>query len=153
MNKQMEQTMEVPTSREAPEVTEPEVAEPEATEPEVTPETPAPKRRGRPQGSKNRAPDVYTALLDRMTQLEQTFKEARPDTGGTPETPLSSPKLEGQPRPRQSRQPRQPRQPPQPRESPPPPLSATDQLMEGLRLASEQRRRQQLDFYASFLPH
>ena len=139
MNKQMEQTMEVPT-------TEPEVTEPEATEPEVTPEAPAPKRRGRPQGSKNRAPDVYTALLDRMGQLEETFRQARPDTGGTPETPLTSPKLERKPRPRQPRQ----RQPPEPH---PPPLSATDQLMEGLRHASEQRRRQQLDFYASFLPH
>ena len=138
--------MEVPTI-------EPEVTEPEATEPEVTPEAPeapAPKKRGRPQGSKNKAPDMYTALLERMGQLEETFRQARPDTGGTPETPLTSPKLERKPRPRQ---PRQPRQPPEPREPPPPPLSATDQLMEGLRHASEQRRRHQLDFYASFLPH
>jgi hypothetical protein len=131
--------MEIPTKE--PEVTELEVMEPE---------TPAPKRRGRPQGSKNKAPDVYMALLERMGQLEETFKEARPDTGGTPETPPQPPKLERQPRP--PRQPRQPRQPPEPREPPPPPLSTTDQLMEGLRHASEQRRRQQLDFYASFLP-
>ena len=49
----------------------------------------AAKKRGRPAGSKNRAPDVYTALLDRMTQLEETLtRRPQPppgDTGGTPE--------------------------------------------------------------------
>ena len=44
----------------------------------------AAKKRGRPAGSK----DVYTALLDRMTQLEETLTRRPPpqsSTGGTPE--------------------------------------------------------------------
>jgi hypothetical protein len=129
----------VETPEEAPEETE-ETEETE--EPEVTP---TPKKRGRPSGSKNRAPDVYTALLDRMSQLEETFK-SRPDssTGGTLETPKKVAK------PRQPRQPRQPQVAPAPV---PPPASAAELLMESLHQARDERRQRQMDFYASFLPN
>ena len=110
------------------------------SEPQEEELTPAPKKRGRPAGSKNKAPDVYTALLDRMTQLEETFKSRPSSTGGTVETP---------PKPRKPRQPREPREPRQPA---PPPPSASDLLMESLHQAREERRQRQLDFYASFLP-
>ena len=123
------------------ETPEEEPEEPE--EPEETPVTPAPKKRGRPTGSKNKAPDVYTALLERMGQLEETFK-SRPEssTGGTPETP------------KKVARPRQPRQRPQPQEAPaPPPASAAELLMESLHQAREERRQRQMDFYATFLPN
>jgi hypothetical protein len=126
----------VETPEEAPEETE------ETEEPEVTP---TPKKRGRPAGSKNRAPDVYTARLDRMSQLEETFK-SRPasSTGGTLETP---PKVT---KPRQPRQPRQPQVAPPPA---PPPASAAELLMESLQQARDERRQRQMDFYATFLPN
>ena len=64
----------------------------------------AAKKRGRPAGSKNRAPDVYTALLDRMTQLEETLTRRPPppqsSTGGTPEDPPTATKPKRQARPR-----------------------------------------------------
>ena len=103
--------------------------------------TPTPKKRGRPAGSKNKAPDVYTALLERMGQLEETFKSR----------PAESPPLET---PKKVARPRQPRQRPQPQEAPaPPPASAAELLMESLHQAREERRQRQMDFYATFLPN
>ena len=49
-----------------------------------------PRNAGVRHGSDNTAPDVYAALLERMTQLEQTLTRPPPpesSTGGTPETP------------------------------------------------------------------
>ena len=66
----------------------PTVEETEDSEEPVT--TPAPKKkRGRPQGSKNKAPDVYAAILERMTKLEENMARPAPQssTGGSPETP------------------------------------------------------------------
>ena len=59
---------------------EEEVEEEEEEEEEAVAEAPqvVVKKRGRPAGSKNRAPDVYTALLDRMTQLEETLTRRPP---------------------------------------------------------------------------
>ena len=51
----------------------PAMAEEEDEEEDAAPVvvTPAVKKRGRPSGSKNRAPDIYTTLLDRMSQMEE----------------------------------------------------------------------------------
>ena len=121
-----------------------EIPEEEGAETPEEPVTPAPKKRGRPTGSRNKAPDVYTALLDRMSQLEETFK-SRPEssTGGTLETPKKVAK---------PRQPRQPRAQPQEAQAPPP-ASAAELLMESLHLAREERRQRQMNFYATFLPN
>ena len=81
-----------------------EEEEEEAAEaPPVVVAAAAAKKRGRPAGSKNRAPDVYTALLDRMTQLEETLTRRPPQssTGGTPEDPppvATKPKRQARPR-------------------------------------------------------
>ena len=57
--------------------------------------TPAPKKRGRPAGSKGKAPDVYAALLERMTQLEQPM--SRPSVAPDPETPPPLTRPRGKP--------------------------------------------------------
>jgi hypothetical protein len=107
----------------------------------------AAKKRGRPAGSKNRAPDVYTALLDRMTQLEETLTRRPPpqsSTGGTPEDPppAVATKPKRQARPRRA-----------PVEAPAPPAtSQVDKLMSQITQAREERRQKQLKFYATFLP-
>jgi hypothetical protein len=101
----------------------------------------AAKKRGRPAGSKNRAPDVYTALLDRMTQLEETLTRQPPEssTGGTPEEPpVTRPKRQARPRRVAV-------------EAPPPAMSQVDLLMDQISQAREARRQQQLNFYATFL--
>ena len=115
----------------------------EEAEEEVAPVvvTPAPKaKRGRPSGSKNRAPDD-TALLDRMTQLEETInrRSSESSTGGTIEPPpLTKPK-------RQAR-PRAPEIAPAPIQ-----ISQVDLLMEQTAQSREARRQRQLDFYNTFL--
>ena len=101
----------------------------------------AAKKRGRPAGSKNRAPDVYTALLDRMTQLEENMTRRPPEssTGGSPETPpATKPKRQARPR--------------RVAVEAPPPTSQVDLLMDQITQAREARRQQQLNFYATFLP-
>ena len=107
----------------------------------------AAKKRGRPAGSKNRAPDVYTALLDRMTQLEETLTRRPPppqsSTGGTPE---ETPPVATKPK-RQARQRRVAVEAPAP-----PATSQVDLLMDQISQAREARRQQQLNFYATFLP-
>jgi hypothetical protein len=89
----------------------------------------AAKKRGRPAGSKNRAPDVYTALLDRMTQLEETLTRRTPEssTGGTPEEPPAT-----QPK-------RQVRPTRVAVEAPPPATSQVDLLMDQISQAREAR--------------
>jgi hypothetical protein len=118
--------------------------EEEEEEEEAVAEAPPPvlpKKRGRPAGSKNRAPDVYTALLDRMTQLEETLTRRPPSsTGGTPEDPPPTTKPKRQARPRRA-----------PAEAPPA-TSQVDLLMDQITQAREARRQQQLNFYATFLP-
>ena len=106
----------------------------------------AAKKRGRPAGSKNRAPDVYTALLDRMTQLEETLTRRPPppqsSTGGTPEDPppvATKPKRQARPR--------------RVAVEAPPATSQVDLLMDQITQAREARRQQQLNFYATFLPN
>ena len=105
----------------------------------------AAKKRGRPAGSKNRAPDVYTALLDRMTQLEETLTRRPPppqsSTGGTPEDPTpvtTKPKRQARPR--------------RVAVEAPPATSQVDLLMDQITQAREERRQKQLNFYATFLP-
>ena len=105
----------------------------------------AAKKRGRPAGSKNRAPDVYTALLDRMTQLEETLTRRPPppqsSTGGTPEDPppvTTKPKRQARPR--------------RVAVETPPATSQVDLLMDQITQAREARRQQQLNFYTTFLP-
>ena len=61
--------------------------EQQAEAPPVVVTPAAAKKRGRPAGSKNRAPDVYTALLDRMSQLEETLRRPESSTGGHPKLP------------------------------------------------------------------
>ena len=107
----------------------------------------AAKKRGRPAGSKNRAPDVYTALLDRMAQLEETLTRRPPppqsSTGGTPEDPppvATKPKRQARPRRVAAEAPA------------PPATSQVDLLMDQISQAREARRQQQLNFYATFLP-
>ena len=70
-------------STEYPAMAEDEEDEEEDAAPVVV--TPAVKKRGRPSGSKNRAPDIYTTLLDRMSQLEETLnrRQSQSSTGGT----------------------------------------------------------------------
>jgi hypothetical protein len=123
---------------------EEEAEEEEEEEEEAVAEAPPPvlpKKRGRPAGSKNRAPDVYTALLDRMTQLEETLTRRPPSsTGGTPEDPPPTTKPKRQARPRRA-----------PAEAPPA-TSQVDLLMDQITQAREARRQQQLNFYATFLP-
>ena len=108
----------------------------------------AAKKRGRPAGSKNRAPDVYTALLDRMTQLEETLTRRPPpqsSTGGTPE---------GEPPAVVTKPKRQPRARRAPVEAPAPPAtSQVDLLIDQITQAREERRQKQLNFYATFLPN
>ena len=107
----------------------------------------AAKKRGRPAGSKNRAPDVYTAILDRMTQLEETLTRRPPppqsSTGGTPEDPppavATKPKRQARPR--------------RVAVEAPPATSQVDLLMDQITQAREARRQQQLSFYATFLPN
>jgi hypothetical protein len=103
-------------------------------------ETLAPKKRGRPNGSKNKTPDMYTALMDRMTQMEETFKN-RESTCASPETPIRM---------------KRPRQPKVPKVEIEEPLAAVKSpaeiLMQSLYQAKEARHRKQLDFYATFLP-
>ena len=127
---------------------EEEAEEEEEEEEEAVAEAPPPvlpKKRGRPAGSKNRAPDVYTALLDRMTQLEETLTRRPPSsTGGTPEDPSpAATKPKRQARPRRA-----------PAEAPPPPpaTSQVDLLIDQIEQAREERRQKQLNFYATFLP-
>ena len=107
----------------------------------------AAKKRGRPAGSKDRAPDVYTALLDRMTQLEENLTRRPPpqsSTGGTPEDPppAVATKPKRQARPRRVAV-----------EAPPPAMNQVDLLMDQITQAREARRQQQLNFYATFLPN
>ena len=106
------------------------------------------KKRGRPAGSKNRAPDVYTALLDRMTQLEESLTRRPPpphpqsSTGGTPEgePPAVATKPKRQARPRRVAV------------EAPPATSQVDLLIDQIEQAREERRQKQLNFYATFLP-
>ena len=133
-----------------------DAAEEEVEEEEEEEEAPPPvvvaaaaKKRGRPAGSKNRAPDVYTALLDRMTQLEETLTRRPPppqsSTGGTPEDPppavATKPKRQARPRRVAVEAPA------------PPATSQVDLLMDQITQAREARRQQQLNFYATFLPN
>ena len=136
-----------PTEPEYPAVAdaaEEEAEEEEEEEEEAVAEAPPPvlpKKRGRPAGSKNRAPDVYTALLDRMTQLEETLTRRPPSsTGGTPEDPPPTTKPKRQARPRRVAV------------EAPPATSQVDLLMDQITQAREERRQQQLNFYATFLP-
>ena len=105
--------------------------------------TPAVKKRGRPSGSKNRAPDIYTPLLDRMSQLEESInrRHSESSTGGTLETP-----------PPVTRPPKQARPRAVVMAPPSPPISHVDLLMEQLQKPREDRRLRQLDFYSTFLP-
>ena len=164
------EVVEAPEAPEAPEADAPRAA---AELQETVPETPAPKKRGRPSGSKNRAPDMYTVLLDRMTSLEQSLQTRaaepppRPET--VPDAPRAAAELRPETPPKRARVTRDrpaasavgatrsvkraPRaRAPSPVQARAPPLSAAKQLMETLRLANQQRRQQQLDFYQSFLP-
>jgi hypothetical protein len=137
-----------PAESEYPAVTD--AVEEEVEEEEEEEEAPPPvvvaaaaKKRGRPAGSKNRAPDVYTALLDRMTQLEETLTRRPPSsTGGTPEDPppavTTKPKRQARPR--------------RVAVEAPPATSQVDLLMDQITQAREARRQQQLNFYATFLP-
>ena len=145
----MEETF--PAESEYPAVAD--AADEEEEEEEAVAEAPqvVVKKRGRPAGSKNRAPDVYTALLDRMTQLEESLTRRPPpqppqsSTGGTPEDPSPvATKPKRQARPRRA-----------PAEAPPPPpaTSQVDLLMDQISQAREARRQQQLSFYATFLPN
>ncbi len=106
----------------------------------------AAKKRGRPAGSKNRAPEIYATILDRMTQLEETLTRRPPQssTAGTPEDPPPvATKPKRQARPRRA-----------PVEAPAPPAtSQVDLLMDQIEQAREARRQQQLNFYATFLPN
>ena len=138
-----------PAESEYPAVTDAvEEEEEEEEEEEAVAEAPPPvvvaaaaKKRGRPAGSKNRAPDVYTALLDRMTQLEETLTRRPPSsTGGTPEDPPPTTKPKRQARPRRVAV------------EAPPATSQVDLLMDQITQAREARRQQQLNFYATFLP-
>ena len=128
----MDQTEELSDAEieETPEIEEPheEIQEIEATC----------KKRGRPSGSKNKTPDVYTALLDRMTQMEETFKNRDSSTGGTPEVPVRMKRI------------RQPKQPKVQIEAPE--KTPTELLMDSLHQTGEARRRKQMEFYATFLP-
>ena len=103
---------------------------------------PAGKKRWRPAGSKNRAPDIFAAILDRMTQLEETLTRRPPEssTGGTPEEPpATKPKRQARPR--------------RVAVEAPPATSQVDLLMDQITQAREARRQQQLSFYATFLPN
>ena len=134
---------EVDLSTEYPAMAEDEEEdEEEDASPVVT--TPAPRaKRGRPAGSRNKAPDAYTALLDRMTQLEETInrRHSESSTGGTLETPppVTRPKKQARPRAVVMA-------------PPSPPISHVDFLMEQLQKSREDRRLRQLDFYSTFLP-
>ena len=136
---------EYPAVTDAVEEEEEEEEEEEAPPPVVV--AAAAKKRGRPAGSKNRAPDVYTALLDRMTQLEETLTRRPPppqsSTGGTPEDPppavATKPKRQARPR--------------RVAVEAPPATSQVDLLMDQISQAREARRQQQLSFYATFLPN
>ena len=144
-----------PAESEYPAVTDAvEEEEEEEEEEEAVAEAPPPvvvaaaaRKRGRPAGSKNRAPDVYTALLDRMTQLEESLTRRPPppppqsSTGGTPEDPspvATKPKRQARPRRVAAA---------------PPATSQVDLLMDQITQAREARRQQQLNFYATFLPN
>ena len=140
-----------PAESEYPAVADEEEEEEEEEEAEAPPVVvvAAAKKRGRPAGSKNRAPAVYTAILDRMTQLEETLTRRPPppqsSTGGTPEDP--PPALATNPK-RQARPRRAPVEAPAP-----PATSQVDLLMDQISQAREARRQQQLNFYATFLPN
>ena len=74
--------------------------EEEEDEEEDAAPAPAPRaKRARPAGSRNKALDVYTALLDRMTQLEETInrRHSESSTGGTLETPPPVARPKGRP--------------------------------------------------------
>ena len=143
----MEETF--PAESEYPAVAD--AADEEEEEEEAVAEAPqvVVKKRGRPAGSKNRAPDVYAALLDRMTHLEESLARRPPppsSTGGTPEdsSPAVATKAKRQARPRRVAV-----------EAPPPPpaTSQVDLLMDQITQAREERRQKQLNFYATFLPN
>jgi hypothetical protein len=129
-------------STEYPAVAEDEEKEEEEEE-EAAVVTPVAKKRGRPTGSRNKTPDVYTALLDRMTQLEENInrRHSESSTGGTLETPppVTRPKKQAMPRAVVMA-------------PPSPPISHVDLLMEQLQKSREERRLPQLDFYNTFLP-
>ena len=94
-----------------------------AEAPPVVVATAAAKKRGRPAGSKNRAPDVYTALLDRMSQLEENLNQATQILRPRRVAPVEAP----------------------------PAMNQVDLLLNQITQARDVRRQQQLDFYASFL--
>ena len=134
---------EYPAVADEEEVEEEEDDEEDAEAPPPVVVAAAAKKRGRPAGSKNRAPDVYTALLDRMTQLEETLTRRPPSsTGGTPEDPppavTTKPKRQARPR--------------RVAVEAPPATSQVDLLMDQITQAREERRQKQLNFYATFLP-
>ena len=133
---------EVDLSTEYPAMAEDEEQEDEEEDAAPVVTTPAPRaKRGRPAGSRNKAPDVYTALLDRMTQLEETInrRHSESSTGGTLETPppVARPKRQARPRVAVIAP-----------EVAPAPVSHIDLLKEQIQKSREERRLRQLDFYS-----
>ena len=93
---------------------------------------PSAKKRGRPSGSKNKAPDLYTQLLEKMTQMEETLK-SQSSTGGTPETPKKRVAMT------------------RIRPKAPIELPVADQFMESIQQHQDLKRQKLLDFYATFM--
>ena len=106
----------------------------------------AAKKRGRPAGSKNRAPDVYTALLDRMTQLEETLtRRPPPPNPRREEHPKTHPQSD---KAQEAGQAKAGGSGSAGAASYEPGRSAHGSNQQ----AREARRQQQLNFYATFLP-
>ena len=124
---------------------------------EITPEPDAPKRRGRPVGSKNKAkaanpiivsesdpqpqsqPDpMYTALMERLDAMDGVLAQRQAELGKKEKAP--------------SKPPRAPRAQVSSRSLERPTASSADAFLDNIHRAREEQRQKRERLYASFLP-
>jgi len=123
---------------------------------EITPEPDAPKRRGRPVGSRNKVKDqiieapqprdpMYTAMMERLDAMDGVLAERQRELAQR-HTELG--KKEKAP----SKPPRAPRAQVSSRSLERPTTSSADAFLDNIHRAREEQRQKRERLYASFLP-